>query len=126
MCIRDRYENYHDGAPMVQKVIFRVVPEDATRALLIQSKQADVAMRLPATEVNRLKASGGINFVEGETVMTMYVALNNSKGVLQNVKVRQAMNYACLLYTSSRSAPRPAPRSSPDAAAAWSGTVCGG
>lgn len=92
--VMERYENYHDGAPMVQKVIFRVVPEDATRALLIQSKQADVAMRLPATEVNRLKASGGINFVEGETVMTMYVALNNSKGVLQNVKVRQAMNYA--------------------------------
>ena len=26
--------------------------------------------------------------------MTMYVALNNSKGVLQDVKVRQAMNYA--------------------------------
>ena len=51
-------------------------------------------MRLPATEIERLRDSKNIQFVEGETVMTMYVALNNSKGVLQNVKVRQAMNYA--------------------------------
>ena len=92
--VLERNENYFAGPPMVEKVYFRIVPEDATRALLIQSGQADVAMRLPATEIERLRDSKNIQFVEGETVMTMYVALNNSKGVLQNVKVRQAMNYA--------------------------------
>ena len=92
--VLERNEDYFDGAPMVQTVYFRVVPEDATRALLLQSGQADVAMRLPVTEINRLKDKDNIAITEGDTVMTMYVALNNSKGVLQDARVRQAMNYA--------------------------------
>lgn len=92
--VLERNEEYFGGAPMVRKVSFRVVPEDSTRALLLQSGQADVSMRLPVTEVNRLKGKADIEITEGDTVMTMYVALNNSKGVLQNAKVRQALNYA--------------------------------
>lgn len=90
----ERNEDYFDGAPMVQNLYFRVVPEDATRALLLQSGQADIAMRLPVTEIERLRNQDSISILDGDTVMTMYVALNNSKGVLQDVKVRQAMNYA--------------------------------
>lgn len=92
--VLERNEAYYEGAPAVQKVIFRVVPEDATRALALQSGEADVAMRLPVTEIERLKAEDDITITEGDTVMTMYVALNNSKGVLQDAKVRQALNYA--------------------------------
>lgn len=92
--VMERNEDYFDGAPMVQTVYFRVVPEDATRAMLLQSGQADVAMRLPVTEIERLKGTDKVSVEEGDTVMTMYVALNNSKGVLQDARVRQAMNYA--------------------------------
>ena len=92
--IMERNEDYFKGAPQVAGVEFRVVREDATRALLIQSGQADVALRLPVTETQRLESDANVTIEEGNTVMTMYVALNNSKGVLQDVKVRQAMNYA--------------------------------
>ena len=92
--VLERNESYFGGAPKVQKVLFRVVPEDATRALLLQSGQADVALRLPVTEIERLSADANISLSQSDTVMTMYVAMNNGKGVLQNEKVRQAMNYA--------------------------------
>lgn len=92
--IMERNEDYFREAPSIPGVEFRVVPEDATRALLIQSGQADIALRLPVTETQRLESDPNVTIEEGNTVMTMYVALNNSKGVLQDVKVRQAMNYA--------------------------------
>lgn len=92
--VLERNEDYFDGAPQVAKVYFRVVPEDATRSLLLQSNSADIAMRLPVTEIERLENNPEIAISESDTVMTMYVALNNNKGVLKDVKVRQAMNYA--------------------------------
>ena len=92
--VLERNSDYYDGAPAVEQLLFRVVPEDATRALLLQSNQADVAMRLPVTEIERLKEQPDITISESDTVMTMYVALNNSKGALQDVRVRQALNYA--------------------------------
>ena len=92
--VLERNPEYFKGAPAVEKVYFRVVPEDATRALLLQSGQADVALRLPVTETDRLESDPNVTIQKGDTVMTMYVALNNSKGVLQDEKVRQAMNYA--------------------------------
>ena len=92
--VLERNTDYFGGAPSVEKLLFRVVPEDATRALLLQSNQADVAMRLPVTEIERLKQQPDITISESDTVMTMYIALNNGKGALQDVRVRQALNYA--------------------------------
>lgn len=86
--------DYYDGAPKVDKVVFRIVPEDATRAMLIESGQADVVMRLPITELERLRSNQDLTFIETPTLMTMYVALNNQKGALADPRVRQAMNYA--------------------------------
>lgn len=92
--ILDRNPDYFDGAPQVSKLIFRVIPDDSTRSLLLESGSADVAMRLPVTELNRLKDNDKVKAIITDTVMTMYVALNNNKGVLQDVRIRQAMNYA--------------------------------
>jgi peptide/nickel transport system substrate-binding protein len=92
--VLERNEDYFDNPPQVAKVYFRVVPEDATRSLLLESGSADIAMRLPVTEVERLEGNAEISISESDTVMTMYVALNNNKGALKDARVRQALNYA--------------------------------
>lgn len=92
--VLDCNKKYFDGAPQVAKVYFRVVPEDSTRSLLLESGSADIALRLPVTEIDRLEGNADISNSESDTVMTMYMALNNNKGFLKDVKVRQAMNYA--------------------------------
>ncbi len=92
--VLERNEKYFDGAPKVSRLTFQIVPEDATRALLLQAGQADIALRLPVSELERLKNEPDISVIQTDTVMTMYVALNNSRGVLKDVRVRQALNYA--------------------------------
>ncbi len=92
--VLERFENYYDGEPMVRNVHFRIVPEDSVRALLLQSKQADVALLLPVTEVKRLSSDPNIKTLEVTSVMTYYYALNCTKPKLSDVRVRQALNYA--------------------------------
>jgi peptide/nickel transport system substrate-binding protein len=92
--ILERYEGYYGGAPMIQKVHFRIVPEDATRSMLLEANQADIALWLPVTEVKRLAENKNIRTFEQNTLMTQYVALNNSKPALSDVRVRRALNHA--------------------------------
>jgi peptide/nickel transport system substrate-binding protein len=86
--------SYFEGAPMVKHLVWKIVPEDSSRTMLIESGQTDVAFRIPVADVARLRSKPDITVVEGPTVMTMYVALNNSRGPLKDVRVRQAINYA--------------------------------
>jgi len=92
--ILERFEDYWEGAPLVQRVHFRIVPEDATRAMLLQAGQADIALWLPVTEVNRLSSDPNIAKVEQNTLMTHYVAINTQIPLFQDLRVRQALNYA--------------------------------
>lgn len=92
--VLERFENYYAGAPMVQTVYFRVVPEDSVRAMLLQAGQADIALWLPVSEVQRLSADPNIKTLEVVSVMTHYYALNCTKPMLNDVRVRQALNYA--------------------------------
>ncbi|MDR2931859.1 MAG: glutathione ABC transporter substrate-binding protein [Oscillospiraceae bacterium] len=90
----DIFQDYYAGAPKVKSVTMNIVPDSSTRAMLIESGQCDVALRLPVTEIERLRGDANLTVTEGSTVMTMYIALNNTKGALQDPNVRRALNLA--------------------------------
>ena len=79
------------------------MPDNSTRSLLLESGEVDIALRLPPTEIERFNGSSEVSTDLSDTIMTMYVALNEHKGndknakatgPLTDVRVRQAMNYA--------------------------------
>ena len=86
--------NYFEGAPAGKRLVWKIVPEDSSRTMMIESGQADVAFRIPVADVARLRSKPDLAVLEGPTVMTMYVALNNGRGPLKDPRVRQAINYA--------------------------------
>lgn len=88
------FDKYYAGAPQFKSLTFSIVPEDSTRAMLLQSGQVDVALRLPVNDVARLQNNKDIKMTTTPTIMTMYIALNNQKGPLKDARVRQALNYA--------------------------------
>jgi peptide/nickel transport system substrate-binding protein len=85
---------YFEGAPSVKRLVWKIVPEDSTRTMLIEAGQTDVAFRIPVADVARMRSKPDVGVVEGPTVMTMYVALNNTRGPLKDPRVRQAINHA--------------------------------
>ena len=92
--LMEKNASYFDGPPAISQLVWKIVPEDSARTMLIESGQADVVLRVPVADLERLRAKSDVSLLEGPTVMTMYVALNNSRGPLKDVRVRRAINYA--------------------------------
>ncbi|MFI5341522.1 MAG: ABC transporter substrate-binding protein, partial [Candidatus Methylomirabilales bacterium] len=92
--VMERNPSYFDGTPQVSQLVWKIIPEDSSRTMLIESGQADVTLRVPVADLARLRSKSDLSLLEGPTVMTMYVALNNSRGPLKDARVRQAINYA--------------------------------
>jgi peptide/nickel transport system substrate-binding protein len=89
---------WREGYPKLQTLIFRPIPESATRAAAIQTDEIDIVGRLTAEEAKDLLGVEGIAVIKYPVTRIFYIAFNNlTTGVGQptiDPKVRQAMNYA--------------------------------
>ncbi len=89
------YDQYFEGAPKIKEVVFRVIPEAASRIAALESGEVDIAATIPTSESQRLNSGSGIKVVGGATTRVVYIGMNAKDcPPLQNVKVRQALNYA--------------------------------
>jgi peptide/nickel transport system substrate-binding protein len=86
------------GLPKVETLIFRPIPESATRVAAIQTGEIDIAPRLSSEEAATLEGKPNIQVVRYPVDRVYYIAFNNltsGKGQpTEDAKVRQAMNYA--------------------------------
>jgi len=89
-----RNPHYWGKKPAVQTVVFRSIPDDATRLASLQSGQSDIASEILPADVPLLKKSGyTISSIPSLRSMLIQYNLLQSNA-LHSVKVRQALNYA--------------------------------
>jgi peptide/nickel transport system substrate-binding protein len=90
--------DYWRGAPKIQTLIFRPIPESSTRVAAIQTGEVDIVTRLTSEEAQSLLGVGDVKVIKYPQTRIWYVAFNNlTTGLEQptmDAKVRQAMNYA--------------------------------
>ena len=90
--------DYWRGAPKIQTVIFRPIPESATRVAAIQTGEVDMVTRLSSEEAQSLLGVENVKVIKYPVERVYYIAFNNlTTGLDQptmDAKVRQAMNYA--------------------------------
>ncbi len=86
------------GEPKVDTLIFRPVPDESTRIAAVQTGEVDVAPRLTSDEAQSLLGAPNLRIVKYTVDREFYIAFNNmtsGKGQpTEDVRVRQAMNYA--------------------------------
>lgn len=86
--------DYWGTKPKVQKIIWRTIPEASTRIAALQAGDVDMISNVPADSIQTLK-SAGLTIANSGAGLGMILHLNTlAAGPLQNVKVRQALNYA--------------------------------
>lgn len=86
--------NYWKGAPKIQKVIFKPVPEAATRIAQLQSGQADIIVNVPFNQVEALRNGKDTAIAEVPSVRVIYIGTQGRPGKggpLENPKVRRAL-----------------------------------
>jgi ABC-type transport system substrate-binding protein len=85
---------YWGGKPGIKSVTFKPVPENAARVIMLETGEADVIEKLPASEIERLKANDELQVVSRPTNRVLYIGINTTIAPFDQVKVRQALNYA--------------------------------
>jgi peptide/nickel transport system substrate-binding protein len=90
--------DYWRGAPKIETVSFRPIPESATRVAAIQTGEVDIVTRLSAEEAQSLLGAEDVKIIKYPVARVYYIAFNNlTTGLDQptmDAKVRQALNYA--------------------------------
>jgi ABC-type transport system substrate-binding protein len=94
---------WRQGYPKVENLIFRVIPESATRVAAIQTGEVDIVGRLSSEEAKALLGLQGVQVIRYPVTRVYYIAFNNmTTGLDQptmDANVRLAMNYAVDVQT---------------------------
>src|SRR3989454_6551275 len=85
--------DYWGGAPAADTLTVRIIPEPLTRAAEFEAGRLSV-MEVPFGETAQWRRQHPDLLLEKPALRVVYVALNNRRGPLQDVRGRQAINYA--------------------------------
>lgn len=93
--VLERYDGYSGTSkPKMREIVFKVAREEATRVMMLETGEADVATNIPPDEAERLKSNPNLQVLRCPTNRVIYIGMNNLSAPFDNVKVRQAVNYA--------------------------------
>lgn len=87
-------DKYWGKKPTYDTVVFRIVPEAATRESLILAGQVDLIVLPPIADLPALQRNPGVKVLLAPSDRTIFISLNTTKPPLNDVRVRQALNYA--------------------------------
>ncbi len=83
------YEN--TGAAFPERIIFRTVPEEASRTASIETGDADMNIETPPRDVERLQSAPGVAVASFPRLSSNNIGFNMTKPLFQDIKVRQAI-----------------------------------
>jgi glutathione transport system substrate-binding protein len=89
-----RNDKYWGDKPAVDQLKFTWSAEASILSMSVQSGQADVVYPLPPVFAPTVKANPALKFLDTEGSFVYWVSLNTKLKPLDNVKVRQALNFA--------------------------------
>jgi peptide/nickel transport system substrate-binding protein len=86
--------DYWDGPPGVETLIFRPIADPATLLAELESGGIDIAAEVSPASLSQIKGNPKLQALTAPSTIVHYVGLNTKKAPLDNVKVRQALNMA--------------------------------
>ncbi|OGO40657.1 MAG: hypothetical protein A2Z04_05020 [Chloroflexi bacterium RBG_16_57_9] len=98
----ERFDGFWGGAPDLKpvgpacapKATFRVIPEASTRVAALLAGEVDIIQEVPPELVATLKATSGLVVKSGPGTRPAWMEMNVNQAPFNDVKVRQALNYA--------------------------------
>ncbi|MFJ7737599.1 ABC transporter substrate-binding protein [Lysinibacillus sp. NPDC097287] len=82
------------GLPKLDKVVYRSIPDNSARLNALNADEIDIAEGLSPADGATLEANADLQLVERPSMNIGYLGLTANRAPFDNVKVRQAVNYA--------------------------------
>ncbi len=100
--IMERFDDYYGGAPdlapvgtaCVERAIFRVIPEASTRVAALLAGEVDIIQALPPELIGMIEQNPAVQVKTAPGTQPKWMQINVTQPPFDDVKVRQALNYA--------------------------------
>ncbi|SUA56282.1 Glutathione-binding protein gsiB precursor [Oligella urethralis] len=91
----EKFDGYwQEGYPKVDSLTFRTVSDNNTRAAVLHTGEVDAAYPLPYEQVSRLEKNKKLQLISAPSIIARYISMNVLQKPFDDVRVRQAVNYA--------------------------------
>jgi peptide/nickel transport system substrate-binding protein len=95
----DRYEltafaDYWDGAPKVDEVVIRQIPEASTRVASLLAGETQIIEEVPVDLISTVEEKDGAEIAAVESTVGLILTMDTRNPPYDDPKVRQALNYA--------------------------------
>ncbi|MEH6693143.1 MAG: ABC transporter substrate-binding protein [Pseudorhizobium pelagicum] len=90
----ERNEDYWDGAPALEAVVFRPITDSNTRVAEMLAGGIDVMVEVPPDNLASFKSDANFSVAEQAGPHVWFSILNTKEGPFADKRVRQAANYA--------------------------------
>jgi len=84
---------WESGKPAVDRIVFKLIPEDASRVAILLSGEAQFIFPVPGVQVEPVSRAPGVTVQKAWSIYAFYLAMNTQHIPFNSVAVRQAMNY---------------------------------
>jgi peptide/nickel transport system substrate-binding protein len=89
-----RNPRYSGPPALLDQIVFKVVPEEATRLLQLEIGEADMIESVPVKDITRLRENPDIRLVDMGPRYMGYLVYNLDRPGLDDARVRNAISYA--------------------------------
>ena len=86
-------KNYWKGAPKIDRIVYRVIPESTVRAIELMKGSIDVIADITPTDALTLEGKPGVHLIKQPGLMILGIALPTQTKPFDDVRVRLAFNY---------------------------------
>ena len=87
-------EDYWRGAPELDRVVFRVIPEDGARMLALRAGEVDMVLNPPPSDLPSFENDPNFTVAAADSVQVFYLGFNLEREPTDDVRVRQAVHHA--------------------------------
>ncbi len=89
-----RSEYFHGESTPTQRIVFRLIKEEASRLISLQTGEIDICVDPLNTDLGYIEDDDNLELVKVPNYVMLYLAINNERDGLDNVHVRKAIAYA--------------------------------
>ena len=90
----EAFPDYHDGAPAIKFMTWRIIPEGASRTIALEAGEIDAIIEVEAMDAARIESNPSLDLYKIASTSHNFMMINNEKAPFDNFKFRQALNYA--------------------------------
>ncbi|WP_340084537.1 glutathione ABC transporter substrate-binding protein [Siminovitchia sp. FSL H7-0308] len=94
LAVEKNPDYWEEGLPKVDGIKFKPVPESGARVAMLQTGEADFIYPIPTEQAESLNGTDGIIVENSPSIVARYMSMNTTKKPFNDIKVRQAINYA--------------------------------